>query len=432
MTDVMGGSAPIRVPRAGPAVQGRVGSNRLTALRFVLVFGLVSGLGDVVYEGARSITGPLLASFGAGAALVGLITGAGEGVALVLRLPFGVLSDRTGRPWPITIAGYAITMVAAPLLAVSGMLWSATVLTMLERFGKAVRTPAPDTMLAQASTDIGRGRAFALHEALDQSGAVVGPLLVAAAIAAFGTMRWGFAVLVVPAVGALAVLAYLRQGAGASGLRAFAPSGWLRAGGARIAPAPILAVRRVRRRQHARFRDVGGAGLSPPGAPCRLAVDHRDHVCARDGRGGHRGACVRMAVRPRRPARSNRRAGAYGRRAVSVVLHLGRGRLGRSRRVGAGPRRAREHDARRGRRSRAGRAPRCRLRRLHGGLRAGMACGQHRDRSLLRPVDRPRRRSWSPHRCLPSWPSSRSWPIREPARSTVRHERDHPPARPAR
>lgn len=184
--------------------------NRLSPLGFVLAFGLISGLGDAVYEGARSVTGPLLASFGAGAGLVGLITGAGEAVALVLRLPFGMLSDRTGRPWPITIAGYAITMVAAPLLAIASALWPAAVLVVLERFGKAVRTPARDTMLAQASTEMGRGRAFALHEALDQSGALVGPLLVAGAIAVLGGLRWGFAVLAVPAMAALVVLGRVR------------------------------------------------------------------------------------------------------------------------------------------------------------------------------------------------------------------------------
>jgi MFS family permease len=189
---------------------GAARANRLSPMRFVLAFGVVSGLGDVVYEGARSVTGPLLASFGASAALVGLITGAGEAVALVLRLPFGILADRTGRPWPITIAGYAITMVAAPLLAVAWALWPAAVLTILERFGKAVRTPARDTMLAQASTKMGRGKAFALHEALDQSGALVGPLLVAGAIAVLGGLKWGFAALAIPAAGALAVLVRVR------------------------------------------------------------------------------------------------------------------------------------------------------------------------------------------------------------------------------
>ena len=184
---------------------------RLSPMRFVLTFGLISGLGDFVYEGARSITGPFLATFGASAALVGFVTGAGEAVALVFRFWSGGLSDRTGRHWAISIAGYALTMVSVPLMAAAWTLWPAAVLVISERFGKAVRTPARDTMLAQASVDIGRGRAFAIHEALDQSGAFVGPLVVAAAIAISGGYRWGFGILVVPGAAALAVIFALRR-----------------------------------------------------------------------------------------------------------------------------------------------------------------------------------------------------------------------------
>jgi MFS family permease len=185
--------------------------NRLTPMRFVLAFGLISALGDFVYEGARSITGPFLATFGASAALVGFITGAGEAVALVFRFWTGALSDRTGRHWAISIAGYALTMVSVPLMATAWTLWPAAALVISERFGKAVRTPARDTMLAQASADIGRGRAFAIHEALDQSGAFVGPLVVAAAIALGGGYRWGFGILAIPGVAAIAVLLALRR-----------------------------------------------------------------------------------------------------------------------------------------------------------------------------------------------------------------------------
>src|SRR5205823_1545824 len=76
---------------------------RVSAVRFIVWFGAVSALSDVVYEGARSIIGPLLATFGASATAVGVVTGIGEGVALVLRLVTGPVSDRTGRPWPQTI-----------------------------------------------------------------------------------------------------------------------------------------------------------------------------------------------------------------------------------------------------------------------------------------------------------------------------------------
>lgn len=184
--------------------------NRLSPMGFVVGFGIVALLGDFVYEGARSVIGPYLATLGASAAVVGLVAGAGEAVALVLRLVSGPMADRTQRRWPITITGYAITMVAVPLLAVTQTLWQAVLAVLAERFGKAVRSPAKATMLAAASSDLGRGRAFAIQEALDQIGAVLGPLVVAAMVAVSG-FRLGFAVLALPAAAALVVLALLRH-----------------------------------------------------------------------------------------------------------------------------------------------------------------------------------------------------------------------------
>lgn len=187
------------------------GANRLSPLRFVMAFGVVSMLADFVYEGSRAITGPYLATLGASAALVGFVTGAGEAVALVFRLATGPLSDRTGRQWALSIAGYALTVASVPLMALTTALWPAAGLVVAERFGKAVRTPARDTMLAQASSaGLGRGKAFAVHEALDQSGALLGPLLVAGMIAISG-YRLGFAVLAIPGAMALLTLAWLRR-----------------------------------------------------------------------------------------------------------------------------------------------------------------------------------------------------------------------------
>ena len=197
---------PVAAERAGAV-------NRISPLRFIVGFGVVSALADVVYEGARSIIGPFLGQLGASAALVGLITGAGEAAALVLRLPAGRLVDRTRRPWAQTIAGYGLTVLCVPLLAVSGGLTAAGLLYNGERVGKAVRTPARDTMLAQASAKMGRGYAFGLHEALDQTGAMAGPLLIAAALALDLGYRTAFAILAVPGLLALAVLLRLRAAA---------------------------------------------------------------------------------------------------------------------------------------------------------------------------------------------------------------------------
>lgn len=197
-----------------PVAAGLPGPNRISPVRFVVGFGVVSALADVVYEGARSVIGPYLGTLGAGAAVVGLLTGAGEAAALVLRLATGRLADRTGKPWPQTIAGYLITALCVPLLAIGGNLAAAGLLYNGERVGKAVRTPARDIMLAHASAELGRGYAFGLHEALDQVGGMTGPLLIAAILALGGDYRLSFALLAIP--GALAMLALTR-------LRAAAP-----------------------------------------------------------------------------------------------------------------------------------------------------------------------------------------------------------------
>jgi MFS family permease len=198
----------------GGGTAKRPPANRLTALRFVVAFGVVSALGDVVYESARSIIGPYLAGFGASAFVVGVVTGIGEAVALVFRLFSGRLADRTQRPWPQTIVGYTLTMVCVPLIALANGLAVSSLLYNGERFGKAVRAPSRDIMLAHAAAGLGpgrgRGAAFGLHEALDQCGALLGPLGIAGFLALGGSLRGAFAVLAAPAVLALVVLARLR------------------------------------------------------------------------------------------------------------------------------------------------------------------------------------------------------------------------------
>jgi MFS family permease len=211
-------SQPARGRGAGesPRVTATPPANRLSPLRFVLAFGVVSLLADFVYEGARSVAGPFLAELGASAALVGFVTGAGEAVALVFRLFTGRVSDRTGRHWALSIAGYAVTVISVPLLAAAQTLWQAAALVVAERFGKAVRTPARDTMLAHAGVGLGRGWAFAVHEAMDQTGALVGPLVVAAMVAVSG-YRLAFAVLALPGALTLLLLFWLRAAVPAPG-----------------------------------------------------------------------------------------------------------------------------------------------------------------------------------------------------------------------
>jgi MFS family permease len=184
--------------------------NSRAALQFIVLLGVVSLLADVTYEGARSITGPYLAILGASAAVVATVSGLGELIGYGLRLLFGYLSDRTGRYWTLTLIGYAVNVLAVPLLALAGRWEIAALLIVAERFGKAIRTPARDAMLSYATRQVGRGWGFGLHEAMDQVGALLGPLVVAGVLLARKSYPASFGILLLPALLALAVLATAR------------------------------------------------------------------------------------------------------------------------------------------------------------------------------------------------------------------------------
>ena len=179
---------------------------RSHALKFIILLGVVSLLADMTYEGARSVTGPYLAILGANAVAVGFVAGFGEFIGYALRLVSGYLSDKTRKYWAITITGYFINLLAVPLLALAGSWEIAAVLLIAERMGKAFRTPARDVMLSHACSEVGQGWGFGLHEAMDQIGAIIGPLIVAFVLFFNGSYQTSFAILAIPAVLALSVL----------------------------------------------------------------------------------------------------------------------------------------------------------------------------------------------------------------------------------
>lgn len=177
-----------------------------SATRFIIALGTISLLADVTYEGARSINGPFLAQLGASAAVVGIVSGAGELAGYILRLASGAAADRTRAYWTLTIIGYFINLCAVPLMALSGHWVMAAGLIIAERSGKAIRTPARDVMLSQAAHIIGRGWGFGLHEFMDQLGAFLGPLLVALVVAETHHYPRAYALLAIPAGLALVTL----------------------------------------------------------------------------------------------------------------------------------------------------------------------------------------------------------------------------------
>lgn len=182
-----------------------------SGLRFIVMFGVVSMFADMAYEGARSITGPFLASLGASGFVVGAVCGLAEMLGYAVRLVSGHAADRLGRYWPFVFGGYIGQLLAVPLLALAGGWPSAGMLIVTERLGKGVRNPVRGAMLANASEHIGQGWGFGIHEAMDKGGALIGPLFIASILAVWpNNYRLAFAWLSIPVAAALLTLLFIR------------------------------------------------------------------------------------------------------------------------------------------------------------------------------------------------------------------------------
>jgi MFS family permease len=185
-------------------------ADRRSAVRFIVCFGLVSLFADMTYEGAHGSIGPLLEDLGASVAAVAVISGLGEMIAASLRFFSGRLADRTHAYWTLAISGYALNVLAIPALVFVHTWQAAAVLITIERTGKALRGPARDLLLSEATGKVGHGLGFGLHAVMDQTGACAGPLLMAILAARYGHIGPAFAWLAIPAGLALASILLAR------------------------------------------------------------------------------------------------------------------------------------------------------------------------------------------------------------------------------
>ncbi len=204
--------------------------------RNVLVLGLVSLLTDVSSE----MIYPLLPLFltvvlGAGPAFLGAIEGVAESTAALLKLASGVVSDRVRRRKPLVLAGYGLSALARPLVALAATPAFVLGVRFCDRIGKGVRTSPRDALIADSVAPELRGRAYGFHRSMDHAGALLGPLVAAGLLGWFAfDLRTVFWCAAVP--GLLAVL--------------------LIAGGVREVPRPPAPAR-------------SAAKLSPPHGPLR-------------------------------------------------------------------------------------------------------------------------------------------------------------------
>jgi MFS family permease len=161
--------------------ESRITGSWLT--RNVVALGLVSLLTDVASEMAV----PLLPAFltlvlGAGALSLGLIEGAADSVASLLKLFSGHWADRMGRHRPLVIAGYSLSSAVRPLLALAAAPWHVLAVRVTDRVGKGLRTSPRDALLAASVQQEQRGAAFSLHRGMDHAGAALGPLIAVAVL----------------------------------------------------------------------------------------------------------------------------------------------------------------------------------------------------------------------------------------------------------
>lgn len=173
----------------------------------IVIIGIVSLFADFVYEGGRSII-PQFFTTGLGGSvfLLGIVLGIGDFVGYSIRLLSGKLADKTHYYWAITFVGYTINMVALPLLAFTGNYIVAAILIVAERAGKGIRTPSKDYIVSTAAKQGKVGRAFAINEGLDQTGAIIGPLVMALIILYKNNYRFAFEFLIIPAILAIITL----------------------------------------------------------------------------------------------------------------------------------------------------------------------------------------------------------------------------------
>jgi MFS family permease len=181
-----------------------------SAFRFVLTMGLVNLFADLTYEGGASLNGPFLATLGAGAAATSIIAGLGEFLGYSLRSVSGYIADKTGRHWPVTFVGYAINLLAVPAMALANSWEMAAALILAERVGRAIRKPTVEAMLSYSTGKHGRGWVYAVNTAMDETGAAVGPLVMALVLYSGGGTRSGYGLMLVPSLLALGSLTAAR------------------------------------------------------------------------------------------------------------------------------------------------------------------------------------------------------------------------------
>lgn len=172
------------------------------------------GLASFFTDFASEMVFPLMPQFlkvvlGAGKATLGLIEGAADSLAALLRIVSGWASDRVGKRKPFIFWGYVLSSAMRPVYAVVTAPWQVFAIRMADRLGKGTRLAARDALIADSCEPGARGRAYGLQNAMDQLGAAVGPLVAGLMLARGMTFQQVFLWTAIPAAAVIAIIAVL-------------------------------------------------------------------------------------------------------------------------------------------------------------------------------------------------------------------------------
>lgn len=180
--------------------------------RNVLALGLVSFFTDISSEMVFSILPTFILELpGSGAAALGLIEGLAENLSYTLRAISGLISDKFRKRKIIVLVGYALSNVVKPFFAVAQSILDALIIRVSDRIGKAIRTAPRDALLSDSVPEEKRGAAFGIHRTLDQSGAIIGPLLASIILFLGSSARIVFLLSFIPGSIALIILIFMVQ-----------------------------------------------------------------------------------------------------------------------------------------------------------------------------------------------------------------------------
>jgi len=192
--------------------------NELKKKAYIVItfFGFISLFGDIIYESARSVYGPFTNLLNMDIVLVGLITGIAEFLGYIIRLVSGYLSDKSKNPWLFTFIGYSM-LIFVPLIGLINQWQILAIFIVFERIGKAIRSPAKDSILSSSAKVVGTGMGFAIQEFFDQIGAFAGPLIFTLVFVLFKdrspifNYKLGFSLLWIPFILLILFLIYTYQ-----------------------------------------------------------------------------------------------------------------------------------------------------------------------------------------------------------------------------